>query len=117
MAKKPKHFQKKHDKFPEMLKKRVRDEQAIMTKWVIQLSLDLMSDILNDRDVMGKDVFGTKRLTKIGNAFCERWPDWAVSLTASPEADAVRSRIDDRLRQIHGDEFGEWSERYEYFED
>lgn len=50
-----------------MARKQLRVE--IIQDWMGQLCLDVMTLVLNDPDVMGKNVMGKGRLQKIGEAF------------------------------------------------
>lgn len=81
-------------KLPAILRERTRQEQTILAVWIAQLCLDILTGVLNDPDIMGKDVFGAKRLKKICNAFNERFPDYIKALSSDEEADYVRTKID-----------------------
>jgi hypothetical protein len=81
--------------------------------WTIQMCLDVMVSVLNDPDVMGKDVIGAKRLARISNAFNERFPEFVKALTADSDADWRRQRIDDMMVQIFGENAATWEQRYD----
>jgi len=117
MAKRKKFHgqQKRHQKYPDVIQERIRQERKIVTMWVTQLSLDVMTGILNDSEVMGKDTFGAERLNRIGKAFNERFWECFKALSSDDEADYIREKIDQQQKQIFGDSYVKWSERYEYF--
>ena len=92
-------------------------EREIIQRWTAQLCLDVMTIILNDPEVMGKDVFGKQRLRKIGNAFNDEYTMWAVGLSPDAKASYVRKKMDDRLKKIWGDEVEDWTERYFCWDD
>lgn len=104
-------------KYPAILEQRIKQEQEIIIRWSVQLALDIVVGILNDPSVMGKDVFGAKRLSKIGIEFNKRFPEYFEAITKSKEADYVREKIDREQKRIFGKGFAKWSERYEFFED
>lgn len=77
-----------------------------------QYSIDLLCLVLNDPDVMGKDVFGGKRLVRILRAYGEAHNEWATALTTRPEADYYRAKLDEKLQRIFGENFQPFEERY-----
>lgn len=64
---------------------------------------DLMIITLNDRETMGKDPFGKKRITRV----CEGLLKWEKvfhdAFMAKPEADYLQERLDSRLREVYKD--------------
>ncbi len=99
-----------------------RDEERrvaseITQRWTSQLCLDIITLVLNDPEVMGKDVFGPQRLQKIGEAFNKEYRKWAVGLSPDVQASYTREKMDERLAKIWGDGFSGWEERYYLWED
>lgn len=85
--------------------------------WTAQLCLDVMVSVLNDSKIMGKDVFGAKRLMRIGDAFNRKFSEYIVAMSDHEEADYLRTKIDQEQAMIFGSEAKSWSERYDYFDD
>ena len=71
---------------------------------------------LNDPEVMGKDVFGYKRLKKVLEAWGKCYDRYFDALTKNPEADYAREKMDRLMKQICGDsgDFVPFEERYEW---
>ena len=70
----------------------------------IQYNNDIYHIILNDPDIMGKDVFGAKRLEKIHRAAEAASEYYEPALDAkNPEADVFRERLDKKLKKIWGE--------------
>lgn len=101
--------------YAKKLQKRKRIETDLIRQWESQFCLDMMTIVLADSDVMGKDTFGPKRLSKIGQAFNRRYEECLVALSSLPENDYMRENIDRRLRQIMGDDCPTWKERYSFW--
>lgn len=95
------------------LQERRKAREYLIKIWTIQLCLDCFQDVLNDPSVMGKDVFGSDRLTRVGAAFNEKLYDMLPALSDSPDGEYARAVIDRRLSQIHKGNFLKWAERYE----
>ena len=93
------------------------EREYIIKQWTAQLSLDVVADILNDPEVMGKDTLGAKRLQKVGHAFNERFSLFSTALTKNPEADYIRAKIDEKQRRIFGPDSPPWEDRYIYWEE
>lgn len=92
-------------------------EREIIQRWCLQFTLDCMSIVLNDPDVMGKDVFGKQRLEKLGAAYNQRFHQFFTGMTNDVAASYVREKMDDRLRMIYGDNFESWEQRYYLWDD
>lgn len=99
------------------LQKRKQLQVEIIQDWMGQLCLDVMTLVLNDPDVMGKNVMGKGRLKKIGEAFNRYMNECSLSLTKDVEASYIREKIDARLIEIWGEDFKKWPERYTYWDD
>lgn len=104
-----------------MSKKFMQRMNALQDEWLsegirigIQFNNDLMFLVLNDPDLMGKDVFGAARLEKVHRAAEELSNYFADMLDArKPEADVLRDKMDRRLIKILGDKFVPFEKRYD----
>ena len=99
------------------LKRKALLRQEIIRQWEAQFCLDMITIVLADSKVMGKDTFGPKRLARIGQAFNKRYDECITALSSQPDNDYMRENIDRRLRQIMGDETIRWQDRYKYWGD
>lgn len=81
----------------------------------IQMMADFLPIVLNNADVMGKDTFGAKRINKVLDELKEMFSVYAKAFGTGPEADYFRQRLDDRLKQIMGEEkFMPFEDRYRW---
>lgn len=82
-------------------------EDAIFSAGIrcgIQYNNDIYHMVLNDPDIMGKDVFGAKRLEKVHKATEAMSEYYEPALnTRNPECDVFRERMDRKLRKIWKD--------------
>lgn len=79
----------------------------------IQFVADCFQTVLNDPDVMGKDVFGQKRIKRICDEVKLRIDYYFEALDArNPEADVVQEKLDSYLRRIWGDDLTPFHDRY-----
>lgn len=69
----------------------------------IQYMVDIFMIVLNDPVVMGKDVFGKKRLQKVIGAWSKAFDKYALALTSQDEADYWQEKLDQRLASILGE--------------
>lgn len=81
-----------------------------------QFMTDTLILTLNNPDVMGKDVFGHKRLKKVLEAWGRCYDVYFDALTNRPEADYVRQRMDDAMKKICGKsgDFVPFEKRYNW---
>lgn len=100
----------------ELLARKQR-ETDIIQDWTGQLCLDVMTLVLNDPEVMGKNVMGKSRLQKIGEAFNRYYKECSLALTKDVEASYIREKIDQRLIEIWGEDFDRWPARYTSWRD
>lgn len=98
------------------LAKRAERETTIMM-WGIQLAFDAMTLVLNDPEVMGKDVFGEKRFNRLCKAISAKGKEILPGLSRKVNASHVRRLVDDELRKICKSSFIPWEERYEDWDD
>ena len=85
----------------------------------IQYMIDLFSIVLNDPEVMGKDVLGKQRLEKVIRAVGEAYDQYydALQPSVSPEADYQQAKMDELLKKLFQEKFEPFSARYEYLRD
>ena len=87
-----------------------------------QYMVDMVMLVLNDPEVMGKDVFGYDRAKKVMEAVGDKYDSYYEALTVNPEADYLRQKLDDALRRIFRkgkaeDKFLPFEKRYEWMEE
>ena len=75
---------------------------------------DYMQLALRDPKVMGKDTFGPERLEKIYNAMKEIADEYHTAFTDDKEADYYQEKMDRQLKEVWGDRFSPFKERYPY---
>lgn len=79
----------------------------------IQFMVDTLSVTLNDPNVMGKDTFGKRRLTKVIEAWMETYDQLVAAISDCDEADYYQVKMDERLKQIFGaDAVEPFAQRY-----
>jgi hypothetical protein len=78
-----------------------------------QQMFDLMCIVLNDPDVMGKDVFGADRLRKVRQAMEDAEKMYHLAWLHQPESDYYQEKVDERLRKVLG-EIEPFKKRYPY---
>ena len=79
-----------------------------------QQILDMVSLVLRDPDIMGKDTFGKDRIVKLYDALKKEVDFYHVCFTDDKEADYFQEKMDAELREIWGDELQPFYERYPY---
>lgn len=109
--------QKRKGAYAEELKQRKQLGFEIVSDWTAQLCLDTLAEVLNDKDVMGRDTFGAKRLMRICEAFNKRWEINRIALLNHPEAEYRRVKIDQAQAAIFGPDYLHWHERYHYWDE
>lgn len=105
------------NEYAKRLRERKAKEAKMVELWTAQLCLDVMALVLNDPEVMGRDVFGKDRLQKICAAFNELYSDAFTAMSSDPAASYVREKLDDRLEKIFGPDFERWEKRYYLWDD
>ena len=79
-----------------------------------QQMFDMMCLALHDPEVMGKDVFGRKRLEKLFKKLNELANYYHTAFTDDKEADLVQEELDRNLKEVYGDDFQDFFTRYPY---
>lgn len=80
----------------------------------IQFMTDMLILTLNDPEVMGKDVFGKKRLVRVIKAWGEKWDKYHVALENGVDHDYYQVKLDQALKEILGDDLIPFAERYDW---
>jgi hypothetical protein len=81
-----------------------------------QQFFDFLCLVLNDPDIMGKDVFGAKRLLKIHEALKATDKQFSEAFVNSQDTDYYQEKLDARLKDIFG-EIDPFKVRYPYLKD
>ena len=80
-----------------------------------QQILDMMSLVLRDSDIMGKDTFGKDRLLKVVNGIRDYIDKYQPAWEKSDDADYYQKKLDDALTEAYGDGLADsFYKRYEY---
>lgn len=81
----------------------------------IQFMTDTLMLTLNDPEVMGKDVFGEKRIRKIVMAWGKVYDRYHGALEKGDETDFYQVKMDEALKRLLGEEgFVPFEERYKW---
>ena len=83
----------------------------------IQFMTDTLALTLNDPEIMGKDVFGKKRLKKVIEAWGKVYDLYHGALEKGDEADYYQIKLDQRLESIFGEEMDKFGDRYPWLKD
>lgn len=80
-----------------------------------QQILDMMSLVLRDQDIMGKDTFGKDRLLKVVSGIGEYIDTYQKAWEKDDETDYYRAKLDEALAQAYGQSLHDsFLKRYEY---
>lgn len=80
-----------------------------------QQIIDMLSLVLRDPDIMGKDVFGKERLLKVVKGIGEYLDHYIPAWQKSDEADYYQKKLDDALAEAYGDGLhNSFFSRYEF---
>lgn len=83
-----------------------------------QQILDMMSIVLNDPDIMGKDVFGKDRLLKVVKGVSDYIDVFQKAWERDDETDYYRDKLDGWLARIYGEGMHDtFTKRYEFCPD
>lgn len=105
------------NQYAKELQARKQMETALVQTWTAQLCLDIMTLVLNDPDIMGKDRFGRVRLRRVGAGFNRKFREACDALTMQDNASHIRAQIDHQLEKIAKSDFIPWAERYDLWND
>ena len=80
-----------------------------------QQILDMMSLVLRDPDIMGKDIFGKDRLIKVVKGIGEYIDKFQPAWEKSDETDYYQTKLDEALAEAYGDGLADsFYKRYQY---
>jgi cytochrome c biogenesis protein ResB len=80
-----------------------------------QQIMDMMSLVLHDKAIMGKDVFGKDRLVKVVQGIGEYIDKYQTAWEKSDEADYYQKKLDEALANIYGEYLADsFYDRYRY---
>ena len=80
-----------------------------------QQIIDMISLVLNDPDIMGKNTFGKDRLLKVVNGIGEYIDTYQKAWEKDDETDYYRAKMDEALGKIYGEGMHDtFLKRYEY---
>ena len=68
-----------------------------------QQIMDMLSIVLRDPDIMGKDTFGKERLLKVVKGIGEYIDTYQKAWEKDDETDYYRSKLDDALAEAYGE--------------
>lgn len=80
-----------------------------------QQIMDMLSLVLRDPDIMGKDLFGKDRLLKIVKGIGDYIDIYQLAWVKHDETDYYRAKLDDALAEAYGDALTDsFLQRYAY---
>lgn len=80
-----------------------------------QQILDMVTLVLRDPDIMGKDIFGKDRLLKVIQGVGEYIDTYQKAWEKDDETDYYRAKLDEALAQAYGESLHDsFLKRYEY---
>ena len=80
-----------------------------------QQIIDIMSLVLRDPEIMGKDTFGKDRLLKVVKGISDYIDEYNLAWKKHDETDYWRDKLDAALADAYGDELHDtFLERYEF---
>lgn len=82
-----------------------------------QQFFDYLCLVLNNPEIMGKDVFGAKRILKVHKAMLELDKQFSEAWVNSQESDYYQEKLDAGLRKIFGDDIATFRQRYPYLKE
>lgn len=80
-----------------------------------QQIIDMVSLVLRDADIMGKDTFGKDRLLRVVKGIKDYIDIYQKAWEKDDETDYYRARLDDALAEAYGEDLHDsFLERYKY---
>ena len=80
-----------------------------------QQIMDMMSLVLRDADIMGKDTFGKERLLRVVNGIGEYIDKYQPAWEKSDDTDYYQKKLDDALVDAYGEGMADsFYQRYEF---
>lgn len=94
-----------------------KQRDMIVMSWSHQMCYDALTLVLNDPEVMGKDVFGRVRLNRLCKALNAKIGEIMPGMSGAVNSSYIRAQVDRELKRICGEDFAPWEERYEFWDD
>ena len=94
-----------------------KQRDMIVMSWSHQMCYDALTLVLNDPEVMGKDVFGRKRLNRLCKALNAKISEIIPGMSGAVNSSYIRAQVDRELQRICAEDFEPWEERYEFWDD
>lgn len=79
-----------------------------------QMIMDIVSLVLRDPKIMGKDIFGKERLMEVRNGVQEYLNLYMPAWSRSDEADYYQEKMDRALKEAYGDIADDFQVSYPY---
>lgn len=80
-----------------------------------QQIIDMVSLVLRDQDIMGRDIFGKDRLLKVVKGIGEYIDKYQKAWERDDETDYYRAKLDDALAEAYGESLHDsFLKRYEF---
>lgn len=80
-----------------------------------QQIVDMMSLVLRDPDIMGKDIFGKERLIRVVKGIGEYIDKFQPAWEKSDDTDYYQKKLDEALSEAYGEELADsFYKRYEF---
>lgn len=80
-----------------------------------QQIIDMVSLVLRDQDIMGRDIFGNDRLLKVVKGIGEYIDKYQKAWERDDETDYYRAKLDDALAEAYGESLHDsFLKRYEF---
>ena len=93
-----------------------KQAMAITEQWLKQAALDAVLITLGYGSCMGKDPWGAERLVRFGVEFIENLCMVCDGLQYTPDADAVRVKVNRLLKdKLPEESYRDWSYRYAHW--
>ena len=104
-------------KYAKVIEERIEAWRQVEKETYVQFMYDMFSVTLNDPDVMGRDVFGERRMLKVLSAVSRNYDLYHEAIEKSDEADVVQDKLDKKLKKIFGARFDEFKVRYPWIKE
>lgn len=81
----------------------------------VRIALEMISLVLHDSEIMGKDIFGKDRLLKVVNGISAKIKVYQKAWGKDDETDYYRDKLDAALAEAYGEEMHDsFLERYQF---
>lgn len=111
------HHRKRKAELDRMVREHDALELQLALDWTVQICLDTFMMILNDKEIMKKNVYGAERLKQICEEFDKRYHQTRKAIQEGPESAKERKQIEEWYARVIGEDYLRWEERYPLWED